>query len=107
MRPRALKILAHGGVSVLVREQVAGRLPPSAVLMSSGMKTRNKTIRRPRRRKRWRKKREVVGEVTCCDREHQQLYACRAGNSPRSCADPSAEDATGYFFLNSPTTAHN
>ena len=29
MRPRALKILAHGGVSVLVREQVAGRLPPS------------------------------------------------------------------------------
>ena len=32
MRPRALKILAHGGVSVLVREQVAGRLPPSAVL---------------------------------------------------------------------------
>ena len=45
----------------------------------------------------------VSGATTCCDREHQQLYACRTGNSPRSCADPSA---TGYFFLNSPTTAH-
>ena len=102
MRPRALKILAHGGGSVLVREQVAGRLPPSAVLM------RNKTIRRPRRRKRWRTKREVVEEVTCCDREHQQLYACRAGNSPRSCADPSAEECNRLlFFSEHPTTAHN
>ena len=31
MRPRALKILAHSGAGVLVREQVAGRLPPSVV----------------------------------------------------------------------------
>ena len=52
------------------------------------------------------KKREVVGEVTRSGRELLQLYACRAGNSPQSCTDPSAEAAGYYFFLNSPTTAH-
>ena len=52
MKPRALKILAHGGVSVLVREQVAGRLPPSAMLMSSGAKTKEKVVHEARGRRR-------------------------------------------------------